>query len=706
MKHQQLRETAQRHETNRQLNSAWRMALGLSFLSSMILLAVPARAGLLYWDALQAKSGTGGGGTGNWNTTSLHWYPGSGSSDLAWNNSGFVNTAAFAGTAGTVTLTAAISANKLVFASGGYTVVSNKLTLNGTAPAIDVKSGTNAISSILAGSAGLIVSGTGNLILSGTNIYTKATTVNGGTLTLDFSQSVRTTNILDATLATAYINMNGCTLVLRGKSGAVNSQTFIGANGLALRAASTVTLVQNGASSLSLNVLGIARNVGATVDCTLPATGGIATTLGSANTLLTVNSVPFATVGGEDWAAKDAANAKLIAGSGISGFYTPSTATTLSGNADVASGVNTTLAVAPSTTSLRFNQAEARTITMNSGITLTPLGILITPNVGNNLTTITGGRLRGGSGNDLVIIQNNTANSLLINSQIINSGAATALTKSGPGLATLTATSTYTGLNYLNDGTLSISGNANLGDPATGAAIHLAGGALLATETLALDNSGANARSVSLLGKGGTFAVRTGKTLTVRGTISDHVNGAGPLTVGTAGETGTLLLAGTNTYTSPTTVNAGTLAVNGSVSNAITVASGATLTGTGRISAAAATAAVTINGGFLDPGTAGGVGSLSVTGNVAFASGGTLQVQVNAGSADRLTVSGNVTAATGLVNVEVTATGAGAGPWKIISASAIMPTFTTSNPKMIVKKRAGGTELWLERNAGTILVIR
>lgn len=698
--------TAQSHAHIRKHKSFLYVLIGLSIQMSLVLLAVPAQAGLLYWDALQAKSGTGGGGTGDWNTSSLFWYPGSGNTDQAWSNSGTANTAAFDGTAGLVTLTTAISANRLTFNTGGYTLTNNTLTLNGTAPTIDVKAGTTTIGSALAGTANLVVAGIGNLILSGSNTYTKVTFISGGSLTLDFSHSGVLNNILNAEVSGARIELNPGDLTLIGQNGAVNSQTFnTSGNGLSLRGASTITLSQNGASSLSLNFLGISRNVGATVGFTLPATGGIFMTNGTANTLLVNNSVPFATVGGVDWAAKDAANSKIVAGSSISGFYTPSTATTLSGNADVASGVDTTLAAAPSATSLRFNVAEARTITMNTGITLTPLGILVTPNVGNNLTTLTGGKLRGGSGNDLVIVQNNTANGLLINSQIINSGSMTALTKSGPGLVTLTGTNTYTGQNFLNDGTLSISSNANLGDPATGAIINFAGGTLLATETFALDNGGVNPRNVTLLGKGGTFAVRAGKILTVPGAISNSVYGAGPLTIGTENETGTVRLSGTNTYTGLTTVYAGTLAVNGSIVSPVTVNSNAVLTGMGSISASTAPAAITVKaGGILDPGTAGEIGTLSVTGNVAFASSGTFQVQATGENADQMIVTGNVTSESG--SVIVAYTGTGSGPWKIMTAASIVPTFTSSDSNMILRKLAGNTELWLERNSGTIIVVR
>ena len=58
---------------------------------------------------------------------------------------------------------------------------------------------------------------------------------------------------------------------------------------------------------------------------------------------------------------------------------------------------------------------------------------------------------------------------------------------------------------------------------------------------------------------------------------------------------GTTTLTGTNTYTGPTTVNAGALMVNGSIapSSLTTVNSGATLIGSGTVGS------TTINGGFL-----------------------------------------------------------------------------------------------------------
>jgi autotransporter-associated beta strand protein len=90
--------------------------------------------------------------------------------------------------------------------------------------------------------------------------------------------------------------------------------------------------------------------------------------------------------------------------------------------------------------------------------------------------------------------------------------------------------------------------------------------------------------------------------------------------------TGILTLTATNTYTGPTVVNNGTLAVNGSLgTNAVTVAANATLSGTGT-----AGTNVTVNaGGTLSPAGPGTIGTLTVAGNVTLQSGSTNFMELN-----------------------------------------------------------------------------
>src|SRR5262249_24599641 len=103
---------------------------------------------------------------------------------------------------------------------------------------------------------------------------------------------------------------------------------------------------------------------------------------------------------------------------------------------------------------------------------------------------------------------------------------------------------------------------------------------------------------------------------------------------------GTLILTNANTYPGPTTINAGTLAGNGThPSRAITVGSGATLAGTGQ------TGPVTVNG-TLSPG--GAVPGILHSDNILFTSGSTYRVRLNGTSQG----SGfDATAANGSVNL-------------------------------------------------------
>src|SRR5205814_2276619 len=71
-------------------------------------------------------------------------------------------------------------------------------------------------------------------------------------------------------------------------------------------------------------------------------------------------------------------------------------------------------------------------------------------------------------------------------------------------------------------------------------------------------------------------------------TVANAISGTGSLA---NSGSGTTILTGSNTYTGATTVNAGILALNGSVASAITVNAGGTLRGSGT-----AGGGVTVNG--------------------------------------------------------------------------------------------------------------
>ena len=136
-----------------------------------------------------------GGGNGNWSATSPNWTDAHATVSTPMQpQPGF---AIFGGAAGAVTVddsAGVVSALGLQFATDGYTLDGNALTLvgdNGIAPVIRVGDGSSAgvdmtatIGNVLAGSDGLTKSDLGTLVLTGTNTYSGGTTISGGTLSV------------------------------------------------------------------------------------------------------------------------------------------------------------------------------------------------------------------------------------------------------------------------------------------------------------------------------------------------------------------------------------------------------------------------------------------------------------------------------------------------------------------------------------------
>ena len=125
------------------------------------------------------------------------------------------------------------------------------------------------------------------------------------------------------------------------------------------------------------------------------------------------------------------------------------------------------------------------------------------------------------------------------------SGSGT-LTKIGTGTLVLAETNTYSGGTILDEGTVSVSADANLG--VASGSLTFDGGTL--ETTASFDSS----RAVTLEAGGGTIDTEVG-TLTLSGVVG----GSGALTK--TGD-GTLVLTGTNTYSGGTNLDAGTVSVS------------------------------------------------------------------------------------------------------------------------------------------------
>jgi hypothetical protein len=320
----------------------------------------------------------------------------------------------------------------------------------------------------------------------------------------------------------------------------------------------------------------------------------------------------------------------------------------------------------------------------------------VTPNVGAHNVTFSSGGFRPNAaaspGNGpFVVWQNNSAGELILNTTIGNPKYGTsAYVQAGPGTVFLTPTvSYYTDQNYLNGGVTLIAGNGSIGVAATGAAVNLNGGTLVANATFTLDNAGANARPVNLLANGGGLAAIAGSTLTVDGVVGSAVDG-GPLTIGltnaagllpgtgpgTANSavyaTGTVVLTYPNYFYGGTVLQGGTLNING-----IYALGGADYGG------------VTFNGGTLQyaasfPGTNGSADltSIGTAGVTLAAGGGTIDLNGNA-----IIYAGSIgNNGTGSLTVKSSLAG---GSLNLQGANTYAGTTTVTNALLSVNNAAG-----------------
>ena len=236
------------------------------------------------------------------------------------------------------------------------------------------------------------------------------------------------------------------------------------------------------------------------------------------------------------------------------------------------------------------------------------------------------------------------------NAVIINNSGGTVSFNNISTAANATITTNNGGLTQFNDN--STGGNAQF--------ITNAGGIVDFSNTAGPANDG-NIRAGSIAGAGNYFLGSNQLTVggnnlstTVSGVISDcgptgfecsagsGATGGGLTKVGS----GTLTLAGANTYTGPTLVNGGVLNVTGSLVSAVTVNSGGTLTGIGTVGGLDVA-----NGGTVAPGNS-SIGTLRIAGDVTFEQSSIYKVNANAaGQSGKLSSSGSATINGGTVQV-------------------------------------------------------
>ena len=426
---------------------------------------------------------------------------------------------------------------------------------------VDTSTG-GAFSGTITGDGALTKNGTSSLILSGTNTFTGGVTINAGTLNAASSGALGTGAFTGAGGTLSY--SSGVTIANDGTlTGTLTVSTPSGTANQAGDLSGTGGLDKTGNGTLILS--GTNSYAGGTEvsEGTLAVQGGSA--IGDTGTVTVENSATFQ--------VRSSETIGELAGDG---------STTIASGADLRLNqtANTTLSGTISGDG-SLTKAGTGTLTLSGanthGGTTVEAGTLSAQNddaLGAGAFTGAGGTLDFGNG--VTIANDGTLTGAFSVNQ--TGGAATqsgdlsgtgGLTKTGTGALTLSGTNTFAGGTTIDAGTLVVAGSSALAD--TGVVTVNAG-------TLDVQ---ANVAIGPLSGlAAGTVNIDDTRTLTVNqstaGTFAGTITGDGALTKA-GGET--LTLSGVNSFTGDTTINAGTLALPGSIaSEAVFVSNDGALT--------------------------------------------------------------------------------------------------------------------------------
>ena len=554
-----------------------------------------------------------------------------------------------------------------------------------------------------AGALSLTKNGAGTQILSGVNTYNGVTTIGGGVLMAGSTTAFGTNSAVNITVAGANTGLdlggfnnsigslqgivasiatttNGPAVLTTGGNG-VNA-TFAGnlVNGVIAPGINVLSLTKVGPAIQTLS--GVNTYTGATnvnggtlqagsstalsaTSAFLVNTGGILDLNGFNNTILSLTDTgaPGGTI--QNGAAGNAvltfgdANNLTFRGNIIAGPGAGTLGITKNGTGkETLSGVNTYTGA----TTINNGALLAGSTTAFSGLSavnLTAAGATLDLNTFNNsifsLTGVAGSFVKdtGVGGATLTITNGGGAN---FAGNMIDDGPL-ALHKSGPGTQILSGINTYSGDTIIDGGILQ-AGSTTAFSPNsdflvnTGGTLSLAG---FSNTILTLSDNGAPGGIVQN-GAAGNAVLTFGdaNNLTFNGRVQD--GGAGTLGL-TKNGTGAQTMTGLNTYTGPTTVNAGRL-IAGSISaygvnSAVTLGNGGTLDLGGfnnTIGSLAGIPGSTVQNstGIAATLTTGALGSTLFAGNIVNGAGAPLALtKVGAGT---MTVSG-VNTYTGATNV-------------------------------------------------------
>ena len=402
-----------------------------------------ARFCICWTGTVQADSYTWNGNTGaTWNTTGTNW---NGTPTDPWTaTNGASNIAIFNNASATPNLTGTVYANGITFNNTATVAGGTTLTLNGTAPTIDVSTNITAeISSLISGSAGLTKTGAGILTIShANNTFSGTTTILEGKILIpDLSGSQTSLGTTSVLLGSATGTATTGALYYTGNTGIFSHNITVQAGGGEFETTTAgQTLTISGTVSLGGNFLVEAAG-NATISGSVTGTGNLTKDGSGILTLSHTDNTFNGTV--------TILNGKIqvtdINGS-LTGLGAGTTAVVLgSGTASTAGALyytGTTISTLSRAITVQTGGGEFETTSTEDSTAATLSGAV------------------GLSGNFLV----EGAGSTTISGVISSTSTAGSLTKNGTGTLTLSNANTYTGNTLVSLGTLKVGNNLALQD--------------------------------------------------------------------------------------------------------------------------------------------------------------------------------------------------------------------------------------------------
>jgi len=500
---------------------------------------------------------------------------------------------------------------------------------------------------------GLTLVGGNTLTLSGiTNVYAGTTTLTNGTLQAGIAAAFSPNSIVDlANTATATLDLNGFNNTIANLSGGGTT------GGNVLLGAGTLTLGDNSSQTYAGIVSGtggvIKQGSGIlTISNTQAYTG---------STVINVGTLALSGSGSIASASSTAINNSILDISGISSSSAAISTLSGSGSGVISLGIKN-LAVTQGSDGT-FSGSIGQTgdlggFTLNGTNKLTLSG----SNLYQGPTLISSGILALSGNGSIANTSSTTVNGTL---DVSEANDTTVITLSGSGIVSI-GSNTLTVMQG-SPGTFSGSIGTSITDRG---GLTLDGGNILTLSGInsysgVTDISSTPGTTLALLGSG---SIASASSTIVNGTldISQTTNGAtistlsgsGAVTLGDqlltivqgesqifagsiSGDGGIikqgsslLNLIGISTYTGPTTISAGSLAINGSITSATTVNAGGKLQGTGTIYGD-----VVVNG-IMAPGNS--IGTFYVVGSYTQATGSTFECEIDSTESDHLIATGDI----------------------------------------------------------------